>query len=467
MRGIRVRTLFILAGLMLLALAGLAAWLAAGSAVREQLAGVLPPDQVAGIVNAVRASILAAVTLAGSVALLLLFMAGTRMAGVLARLRQVADAGTGPPPQSGVEELNALAEARVRQAGELRTRAELLEAQRDELVLLLDTVSDGILRLGPGARIMLANRAARALLGLPDGVYGQTVPALVRHVELRRLLERAAEGEEVPPCDIELDERRVLLTARPFAGGAVVALADFTEIRRLEGVRRDFVANASHELKTPLTSIRGYAETLLTDEVPGDMARQFLETIHKNAERLQRIIEDLLDLSRLESGSFHPQVEPVDAVAVAAEVWAGTFRQRAERRGISFTCVQDAPPVRADPLGLRQIYTNLFDNALRHTTDRGDIRVSVRSAARPGFVAIEVTDTGTGIPSDALPRIFERFYRVDPARSRAEGGTGLGLAIVRHWAEGMGGEVSADSELGKGTTVRVVLPLADTRHSSD
>jgi signal transduction histidine kinase len=282
-----------------------------------------------------------------------------------------------------------------------------------------------------------------------------------------------------------VDDRRLLVAARPIEHGppaspppeaafrptsgsvrlpVVVAFADLTELRRLEGVRRDFVANVSHELKTPLTSIRGYVETLLGDpDLPADMRDQFLDVIHKNAERLQGIIDDLLDLSRLESGGWRPNLIRLDPSSLVRDVWAG-FEPRATLQKVEFVVAGESAPVLADAGGLRQVLTNLYDNALRYTHAGGRITASVTSLPHanggPGTdrVAIDVIDTGSGIPGDALPRIFERFYRVDPARSRAEGGTGLGLSIVKHLVESMGGDVRADSELGKGTTVRLRLP---------
>jgi signal transduction histidine kinase len=306
----------------------------------------------------------------------------------------------------------------------------------------------------------------------------------VRNAELRGVIERAAEGVE-SSREIAVDDRRLLVAARPIEqiapaasardaearvlpGGprlpVVVAFADLTELRRLEGVRRDFVANVSHELKTPLTSIRGYVETLLGDpDLPADMHNQFLGVIHKNAERLQGIIDDLLDLSRLESGGWRPTLIRLDPMSLVREVWAA-FEPRATLQKVEFIVAGEAAAVLADAGWLRQVLTNLYDNALRYTHAGGRItaRVTPLTHTNGGVgshrVAIDVIDTGSGIPGDALPRIFERFYRVDPARSRAEGGTGLGLSIVKHLVESMGGDVAAESELGKGTTIRLRLP---------
>jgi signal transduction histidine kinase len=310
------------------------------------------------------------------------------------------------------------------------------------------------------------------LLGLPAESRGRPLTSLIRNVELRRLLDRVGGDEPLPTAEVTVDERRLLVVTRPTGPangrrGAVIALLDLTEVRRLEGVRRDFVANVSHELKTPLTSIRGYVETLLSDDLPDDMRRQFLDVVQKNAERLHSIVEDLLDLSRLESGGWRPDVETVSTNTVIADAW-NEFADRAASRHIAFAAPESDALVTADASALRQILANLFENAIRHTPDGGAIRVHVSNgrpmagngASARNTVTIRVEDTGSGIPRDSLPRIFERFYRADPARSRAEGGTGLGLSIVKHLTEAMGGDVSAESDLGKGTTVQVNLPAA-------
>jgi signal transduction histidine kinase len=215
-------------------------------------------------------------------------------------------------------------------------------------------------------------------------------------------------------------------------------------------------------LKTPLTSIRGYTETLLSDTVAPELRQQFLAVIHDNAERLQEIIDDLLDISRLQSGGWQPRIESVDAAQLAEEVWAGI--DVARREHVQFTRAGLEPArVQADAGGLRQVLSNIFVNALRYTPSGGEIRVDLacarnKSGITPHMIEITIADNGSGIPREALPRIFERFYRADPARSRQEGGTGLGLSIVKHLVERMAGEVTAESELGKGTTIRVTLP---------
>jgi signal transduction histidine kinase len=328
------------------------------------------------------------------------------------------------------------------------------------------------MQIDSGSRIMQANPAALRLLGLPGNIIGQSLASLIRQVDLRQLIQRASSGETIFGAEVTLDERRLLLSATPIpheqegiAPSAVIAIADLTQLRQLEGVRRDFVANVSHELKTPLTSIHGYSETLLADDdLPAETRRPFLETIHRNAVRLQRIVDDLLDLSRIESGAWHPEIQDVEVSDLIADVWLGC-EDIAKKRGVTFATLPSEHIVRADPHGLRQVFSNLFDNALRYTPQDGSITVSVTSVplagrARSRLVGIAVRDTGIGIPREALGRIFERFYRVDPARSRVEGGTGLGLSIVKHMVENMHGTVTADSDIGAGTTITVWLPRA-------
>jgi two-component system phosphate regulon sensor histidine kinase PhoR len=222
-------------------------------------------------------------------------------------------------------------------------------------------------------------------------------------------------------------------------------------------VRRDFVANVSHELKTPLTAIRGFAETLAAELEPEKQHARFADTIRTNAERMQHLIDELLDLARIESGGWRPTPVQVEVAAAASEAIAA-HRDEATQRGVALTLdvSPEASTVRADPVALRQVLGNLVDNAVRYTPGGGTVTVFSRREA--GLVALGVRDTGTGIAAEHLPRVFERFYRADPARSRAAGGTGLGLAIVKHLVEAHGGHVNADSRFGAGTTVTAFFP---------
>jgi signal transduction histidine kinase len=255
-----------------------------------------------------------------------------------------------------------------------------------------------------------------------------------------------------------MGERPVVINARPLpSGGAVIVIHDVTELRRLETVRRDFVANVSHELKTPLTSISGYAETLQTDSPDAETTQRFLATIVENSRRMQRLVDDLLDLSRIEGGRWQPHQELLDVRQLVNDVW-DEVADRAHSAGVEFNVEIEpgAETVKADSDALHQVLTNLFENSLRYTARGG--RILCRSRPENGGVSISIIDDGSGIPLEHVPRIFERFYRADQSRSRAEGGTGLGLAIVKHLVEAHGGRVSAESERGSGTTVTCWFP---------
>jgi signal transduction histidine kinase len=239
-------------------------------------------------------------------------------------------------------------------------------------------------------------------------------------------------------------------------GGAVLALLDLTTRRRLETIRRDFVANVSHELKTPLTVISGFAETLLDADIGPEQRRQFVGTIQANVVRMQRIVDDLLDLARYESGGWVPNPVSVDVGAAAAEALA-LVQGEATRKSLELrTAISSgASRATADPTALRQILQNLVENAVRYTPNGS---VTVFADRKDSGTVVGVRDTGIGIPREHLPRIFERFYRVDAGRSREVGGTGLGLAIVKHLAEAHGGSVRATSTLGAGTEIAVFFP---------
>ena len=335
--------------------------------------------------------------------------------------------------------------------------AELVR-EREETAALIETMTDGVLAADARGAIVTLNRAARRLLGYGSGDPLPALAGLFHEKAARDLVQALLAGGEAEPHELERGGRALLVTGRALPnGGALLVIRDVTELRRLEAVRRDFVANVSHELKTPLTSITGYAETLVTEDAGKDTER-FARTILNNAHRMQRLVDELLDLSRIESGRWQPSLEHADAAAIAAETW-NAFSDRARDARVEFAVVAaGGGGVTADPDALRQVFTNLFDNALRHTPAGGRIKVSVDRAPGEGGVRIAVTDTGSGIGPEHLPRIFERFYRADPGRSREEGGTGLGLAIVKHLLEAHGGRVEASSTLGKGTTIRMFFP---------
>jgi signal transduction histidine kinase len=279
------------------------------------------------------------------------------------------------------------------------------------------------------------------------------------HDAVRLILADGLRGVPSEPCEIELHGRTVSIASRPLStGGAVVTLLELTALRRLETVRRDFVANVSHELKTPLTAVSGYAETLLDEGVSATDRQRFVETIRSNARRMQRIVDDLLDLSRIESGGWRPKLAAIDVPSLLTETLAACLPE-AEAKGLElYSDVEpDARELRADPTAARQVLQNLVENAVRYTNS-GKVTLRARSAKpRPG-IRFSVRDTGVGIAPEHLPRIFERFYRVDSGRSRDVGGTGLGLSIVKHLVDAHNGDVEAHSEPGEGTTIDVVFP---------
>ncbi len=366
------------------------------------------------------------------------------------------------------DELAALAVALNRLAETAEAQFAAVRDERDHLKAILSSMSEGVLVVGAEGRARLLNPAFRRLFDLEEDASeaGRPILELIRHPGLSRLVDdtlRQGKGQSGQIEIVAPERRTLLLASAALAGGergAVVVARDTTEMTRVADMRRDFVANVSHELKTPLAAIRGYAETLrdgALDEPP--TARRFTDRILLQCRRLQALLDDLLTLSRLESVDSQPaRREPVDLKAVlvrAAEVLASAARER--QVGIDIDAEDDLPPVSGDPDSLERLVLNLADNAVKY--NRPDGTVQLRLFPAEGSQVIEVTDTGIGIPQDAIARIFERFYRVDKGRSRDEGGTGLGLAIVKHVTQAHGGQVEVESRIGKGSTFRVKLPL--------
>ena len=410
-----------------------------------------------------RADVLVAASLSLLLALVLVWLFSRSVARPVVELRDVARAlASGDlarrPSLAAPGEVGDLASAVHRLAEQLSSRIEALEAVEGRLVALTESLNEGVIAIDARQQVAKVNQQARELLGLRDAV-PFPVSNLPRERSLREAIGAALSGDAVDAHEVQIGGRELSLTARPLpAGGAVVALFDLTPVRRLETVRRDFVANASHELRTPLTVIGGFAETLLDDSLPAAQRRQFAEMVLANTRRMQRIVDDLLDLSRIESGGWKPNPVHADVAAVAADALGAAEQTRgAKPITLGQQIALDATHVWADQTALRQVLTNLVDNGVRHTADGS---VSVFSRRVPGGVAVGVTDTGIGIPAEHLDRIFERFYRVDAGRSRSEGGTGLGLAIVKHLVEGHGGRVRAESAVGRGTTIWAEFPDA-------
>ncbi len=358
---------------------------------------------------------------------------------------------------AGAGPIGSLNRAIGRMAGQVRDRVAHSERESSDLRTLLDGLEDGLAFIDRDGLVSLCNPAFERWAGrdVPPGV---RIGTLFRSPRIVHAVSAARRGESTT-AEVELGEHTVLMSTRPHRSGAVIALRDLTVMRRLEGVRRDFVANVSHELKTPLTSVVGFAEALSEGDLDPGHARDFAQRILVNATRMRHLVEDLLDLSLLESGSWNPEPEWVPVGDIALEVWETlSSRVRGEEIGLDVSGTRE--PAYADPAAIRQVLRNLLDNAARYSDDVAAIAVRIRSDSDGEFQRVEVADRGPGIPSVHVERVFERFYRVDPARSRARGGTGLGLAIVKHFVEAHGGQIGIDSALGRGTTVWFTLPAA-------
>jgi len=380
----------------------------------------------------------------------------------------------------GAGELSQLADALDHLARSLSTTLGDLRQERDRIAGILSSMEEGVLFLDEGGKVVLVNPALRKMLLLSGDVIGRSLLEVVRHAELKEMVDAALEG------DLDEDEddtgspiqgeirisgllpRQLLVRIQRLEGvavGVVGVFMDVTENRRLENLRREFVANVSHELRTPVTSIRSAAETLGGEgDLPPDMSRRFVDIIDRNATRLQSLVEDLLDLSRIESRQFSLTLGALEPGQVMHHI-ASLFDERAARRNVTLEVRAEAgvSSVRADRKALEHVISNLVDNAVKYS-GMGK-RVQLYARQDEDWVEFSVRDDGAGIEPKHLPRLFERFYRVDAGRSRDLGGTGLGLAIVKHLVESMRGTVRVESEVGKGTTFFVRLPGIPTSAS--
>jgi two-component system phosphate regulon sensor histidine kinase PhoR len=406
---------------------------------------------------------------------------GRSVAGLIGVAEKISDGASGQRVfAESNDEIGELVRAFNRLSGRLDSRIARLEEDRQQLRTILSSMVEGVVALDANQRILYANERATQLLGLPwQTPVGRRLWEVVRQRPLLDVVQRAIDTSQ--PQREELgwngsSTRSLTVHAARLPGlpprGAVVVLHDTTELRRLERLRQDFVANVSHELKTPLSVIKVCAETLLDGAADDPQHRtHFLEQIAAQSNRLHALILDLLSLARIESGE---ELFEFQSVLVEEVVQACQERQlpRAEAKKQALTIVPPTPggacndgaserpaAVWADPEAVEQILDNLLDNAVKYTPEGG--RVTVRWRCEDGKVLIEVSDTGIGIPEADLPRIFERFYRVDKARSREMGGTGLGLSIVKHLTQAMHGSVRAASRPGQGTTFTICLPQAD------
>jgi two-component system phosphate regulon sensor histidine kinase PhoR len=391
----------------------------------------------------------------------------------VSEITRVANAISGGDYQQRIyvasrDELGSIASTLNRMSQALDLKMTQLTESHERQATVLGGMIEGVIAVDRRQRIAFANSAAGRLFNFrPMAAEGRRLLEVVRNHELDAAVNAAVTTRQ--PQRLETvrdgaDKMSVAIQATPLAGnpcpGVVLVMHDTTELRRLESLRRDFVANVSHELKTPLSSIKAYAETLCNGALEDhEAAVKFVERIQEQSDRLHNLIVDMLSLARIESAQEVFNVEPV-AVREVVEECLAAQRPAADAKQIELRAEGEEKPcsVQADRDGLREILDNLVDNAIKYTGEGGKVVVRWRTLADEA--TIEVEDTGIGIGPEDLSRVFERFYRVDKARSRELGGTGLGLAIVKHLAQSFGGGVAAQSEPGKGSTFTVGLPLS-------
>jgi two-component system, OmpR family, phosphate regulon sensor histidine kinase PhoR len=416
-------------------------------------------QQIASVrANLLRASALA-LLLALVLAALIAEIISRRLRRIVRFAEQVATGDlTARIAETSGDEIAQVAIALDRTARRLEENFAAVRESRSELEALLNSMTDGVIAVSSDMKVRWANHAIGDILHQPVRI-GAPVIELLRHPDFLATLHAVLQSKRrESTIAASLSGRRSFsVTAEPLPDGGVVSvLHDISEIERVEKTRRDFIANVSHELRTPLTSIRGYAETLIESDGPlNDNARDFLQVIRRNAERMGRLTEDLLVLARVESGEEKLDLRPQDARQLLAEA-ASSMQEDARTAQVDLT-VENIPEwsVLADSYAVHQVFGNLISNALRYAQSGNKIVVGAQE--RENGIEFFVRDFGPGIASEHLPRIFERFYRVDKARSRESGGTGLGLAIVKHIVLNHGGTVRVESTVGHGTTFFFLL----------
>jgi len=357
-------------------------------------------------------------------------------------------------------------------AGDLEQLHKQIAKRESGMQTIFSAMQDALLVVDSNRQVILPNPTFRKLFDAPEISVATPLLEIVRDPTLDRLLTDAFRGDGPIRCELTLDGSQIELHAvatKNEAGeitGALVLFHDITELKKIDQVRRDFVANVSHELRTPLSILRGYIETLLdSPKTPREELTRILRVMERHSDRLELLVEDLLTLAQLESGNPNLQIATVELSSFLPEM-VRDWEKKLTRKQLNL--VVDLPtelsPISADRTRLQEALYNLLDNAVKYSREQGEIRLSARH--RDGEVELAVSDDGIGIATDDLPRIFERFYRADKARSPDKvRGTGLGLAIVKHIAQLHGGRVEAESELEKGTTIRVILPCATSGDS--
>lgn len=356
----------------------------------------------------------------------------------------------------------------------LKSVVQEISQEKDYLQTILKGMTEGVLVVDGKSRIRMVNEALRKLFPLPTDVLNRTLLEVIRNAELEEAIRQAVRDGKMSAFELTLpsspeksfEVNVVTIPSSPINGkgersfeGAIAVFHDISRLKELEKIRQDFVANVSHELRTPLTTIKGYAETLLEGALNEKVAPQFVQVIKRHSDRLTKIVEDLLMLSKIETRDFHLNLKSLSFKDVLDDVLE-LIHESAEKKGITILKKDfpDSLVVKADRNYLEQILNNLLDNAIKYNREGGEILISA-TVKQLNEVEISIQDSGIGIPREDLPRVFERFYRVDKGRSKEVGGTGLGLSIVKHLVLAHGGRVWAESQLGEGSTFYFTLPV--------
>jgi two-component system phosphate regulon sensor histidine kinase PhoR len=354
-------------------------------------------------------------------------------------------------------------------AEEIKKQIEAVKQEGAKLDAVLSSMVEGIMVVDPKGTIVLMNPSLRKIFLVDIDPQGRKPIEVIRQVAVQETVDKILKrgqgyvSEEMVITD--LADRTLKVNGAPILRdqkleGAVLVFHDITELRRLEKMKQDFVANVSHELRTPISSIKGYAETLLEGALEDKKhAKDFVHVIYEASNRLASLISDLLDLAKIESGKLKMDFLPTELKPLALRC-IGVLKKMSEEKSLKVLCSipEDLPKVLADDKRLSQVLLNLLDNAVKYTPQNGSVTIS--AFTRDKFVQVDVVDTGIGIPAEDIPRIFERFYRVDKARSKELGGTGLGLSIVKHIVLAHSGQVWLASDPSHGTTFSFTLPQA-------
>jgi two-component system phosphate regulon sensor histidine kinase PhoR len=367
------------------------------------------------------------------------------------------------------DEIGELAHSLNSMSQDLKDKIGKVDSERAKLDLVLSSMFEGVIVTDSSEKIILMNPSLRKIFFVDTNPEGKKPLEVIRNTAVQDIVDRIIQGKQglaTEEITVNVPEEKMLkVNGVPIVRnnefeGAILVFHDITELRRLEQIRQDFVANVSHELRTPISSIKGYAETLLEGALEDkDNAKEFISIIYQDSNRLASLINDLLDLSKIESGKMKMNFVQLDAVSIIRRAIT-VIENQAKVKSISFklNLAPELPKIKADETRFSQVMINLLDNAIKYTPENGSVTVTAKVVNNS--LQVDIEDTGIGISEKDLPRIFERFYRVDKARSRELGGTGLGLSIVKHIVQAHGGQVWVKSELGLGSTFSFTIPLS-------